>query len=75
MPVSVLDATWTIDISKPCKEGKDSIETCGMRKEGGMFPYCAIGDIGENRCPQVVVRFITRSATEVMAEQIAKSDA
>jgi len=67
--VSVLDATFTIDTSKPCKHGKGTIDNCGQRREGSMFPFCAIGDIGENRCPQVRVQLFTGSASEVQQKQ------
>ena len=35
------------------------------RSEGSMFPYCAVGDIGENRCPQVITTFKLVSPEEI----------
>lgn len=53
--LTVLDADYSIDKSKPCKHDRGDIDNCGMRREGSMFPYCEIGDTGGDRCPQVVI--------------------
>jgi hypothetical protein len=61
--ISVVDATYTIDTSKPCPHKLGTIENCGQREEGSMFPYCAVGDM--ERCPQVIVHFRVVSPSEI----------
>jgi hypothetical protein len=46
---------YTVDPSEPCKHGLGTIYDCGNRRDGSMYPYCAIGGIGENQCSQVIV--------------------
>ena len=59
-------ATYAINPSKPCPFGKGTIDSCGNMAEGAMFPYCAFASLSEgtNRCPQVIVHFVVKSANE-----------
>ncbi len=59
--ITVLDVKYTTDTNIPCIHNLGNINTCGMRKDGSMFPYCAIGDIGVDNCPQVLKTLIASS--------------
>ena len=73
--VAALDADYKIDTSKPCPLGKGTLHTCGLRREGSMFPFCGRpGDIGERRCPQVIVEFKMFSADQVKKEDSDPED-
>ena len=43
---------YTIDTSKLCPHGMGNINTCGLSRNGSMFPYCAHWE--STRCPQII---------------------
>ncbi len=71
--VSLIDAIFKVDTSNQCPRGMGTIENCGYSTEGSMFHFCSLGDVGENICPQVIIRLSIKK-TRIADHQLSQNN-